>query len=315
MKQDSSKMLFGWRVRSALPLPDLADWVGVDGGAAGLQILIDRTLASPSDRTGGWSALGPTTEQGPGAYLGAEGQLFLRIPGVASYLVEGGSRMTVNPELPEDAPELRTFLLGSCLAALCFQRGVVPLHASGVEIGGGAVLMAGDSGLGKSSLAAALMQQGARLLSDDLCVLDLREPEGPLIRPAFPRLRLCDDTARALGIRGAEAVPGRGPQDKHHIPVSAEAFTVQPLPLRLLAVLGRSASPGPVRVTRLSGVLAMRQRHVIHRLELGEAMGCGPLIFKSLAALAATEKMVELIRPDDLEELPALLRTIRSLAG
>lgn len=48
-------------------------------------------------------------------------------------------------------------------------------HATAVEISGGAVLIEGPSGSGKSSLALQLIALGARLISDDRSRLTLRD--------------------------------------------------------------------------------------------------------------------------------------------
>ncbi len=46
------------------------------------------------------------------------------------------------------------------------------LHASCVDIGGAGVLITGDSGSGKSSLATQLMVLGAQLVADDQVMID-----------------------------------------------------------------------------------------------------------------------------------------------
>ncbi len=57
----------------------------------------------------------------------------------------------------------------STVAALTLAwRGTIPLHACTVEVDGYAVLIAGRSGAGKSSLTAGLLRVGARLVADDL---------------------------------------------------------------------------------------------------------------------------------------------------
>ena len=50
-------------------------------------------------------------------------------------------------------------------------RGVRAIHASAVDIGGNAVLIAGHSGSGKTTTALMLLSQHARLVSDDLLFL------------------------------------------------------------------------------------------------------------------------------------------------
>lgn len=298
----SDKQLLGWRVRSAVPLPDVLDWAG-DDRAPEIEIRLGAGLSAGQD----WRRFSPAV------WIGPAGEVVLRIPNVAAYLVEDASRVVVEPFLPVDAPDIRAFLLGTVLAVLCFKRGTLPLHASAVEIAGGAVLLAGNSGLGKSSLAAELHRRGARLLSDDLCALDFQGRDSPLIRPAFPRLKLWQDSAAHLGLPTDDAEQSRAELQKFHIPVPAARFCAESVPIALLVTLGRLSLPGPVQTTRLQGLAAMQQRHVVHRWRLGEALGHGPLIFHGLAALARKVPVVQLTRYDDLAGLSALADVVAEL--
>ncbi len=56
--------------------------------------------------------------------------------------------------------------------------GMLPFHASAVELDGRAFLFAGKAGTGKSTITAELLSHGAHLLSDDLSVLC--PPEGEM---------------------------------------------------------------------------------------------------------------------------------------
>jgi hypothetical protein len=82
-----------------------------------------------------------------------------------------------------------------------------PIHAAGIETAAGVILLAGASGVGKSSLALALAAgSGARLLADSFVLhngVDVRAVHEPI---------LLDDWSRAwLGARGEilRAIPGR----------------------------------------------------------------------------------------------------------
>ena len=60
-----------------------------------------------------------------------------------------------------------TFLTGTVLAFTLALRGVVVLHASAVVTETGTLAFAGASASGKTTMAAALCSEGARLVSDD----------------------------------------------------------------------------------------------------------------------------------------------------
>lgn len=79
---------------------------------------------------------------------------------------------------------------GSAVAGLLALRGSVPLHGSAVEVDGRAILICGDGGDGKSTLAAALVVRGARLISDDLSALGLAQDGTPVLAPGRRSIRL-----------------------------------------------------------------------------------------------------------------------------
>lgn len=81
--------------------------------------------------------------------------------------------------------------------------GTVNIHASAVAIAGGAVLLVGPSGSGKSALALALMALGCRLISDDRCIVTLRDAALWVSAPAVLRGRI---EARGIGILAADSL-------------------------------------------------------------------------------------------------------------
>jgi hypothetical protein len=67
------------------------------------------------------------------------------------------------------------------------------LHAAVLERAGRAVILPGDPGAGKSTLTAALMLRGWRLLSDELTIVDLDDGSLlPLARPVSLKERSID---------------------------------------------------------------------------------------------------------------------------
>jgi len=104
--------------------------------------------------TWGTVARSPETPRARGVFHGARpGQFLFEVAGVARYLVEGGTRVTIDPSPGTSEATVRLFLLNTVLVVLLHQRGdLLPLHASAVDVGGGAVLLTGSSGAGKSTL-------------------------------------------------------------------------------------------------------------------------------------------------------------------
>lgn len=302
----SDYQLFGWRLRSSLALAELLPWQG-DNRAP--DVVIEIGAVPPLDPHS--VQFSPAIHISPASHFGPDG-VRVAIPAVATYWVEAGRRVIVEPVLPETAPDIRVFLLGTVLAILCFQRGLLPLHASAVEFNGRALLLSGNSGAGKSTLAAALAGQGRRLLSDDLCALETSGP-APRILPAFPRLHLWQDTAEQLRIAVEGLERSRPALQKYHVPMTTARFQAEALPPAQVIFLRHEPVPERRQPRKLGGVEALRRYDLVHRWRLGLALGQQAAMFTAMARLLETVPAFELGRSEDFADLPLLLDGIRTL--
>ncbi len=82
------------------------------------------------------------------------------------------------------------------------------INATAIALNGQAILITGDSGAGKSSLALALMEQGAVLISDDVTHVSVKD--GKLLASPYERMKGCIEvwgTGIICGLRTAQDVP------------------------------------------------------------------------------------------------------------
>lgn len=228
----------------------------------------------------------------------------LRFPGTADFYLEPG-RITghvLDPNRP-DLMELR--LLGPVLSYWLERLGIPALHASAVRFDAGAVGFLTHSGGGKSSQAAALVQAGAALLTDDILPVD--EVDGTfLARPGYPQMRLEPDTARRLGrIEGLAAV---SPDDtKLHVPVSNFCETATPL-AALYLIERRPGPPEILPLPRRQAVIEL-VRHSFSPY-LVEAAGLQPRRLDIFARLVRQVPVRRLCCPDGLEHLPEVVEIL-----
>lgn len=95
----------------------------------------------------------------------------------------------------EGNPEwLQTYILGYGMSMLALQRDMLPIHCSVVADEKGAVLIAGESGAGKSTATMAFLKEGYTLMADDMAWAD-----GEKVYPAFPYQKLCRDVVEREG--------------------------------------------------------------------------------------------------------------------
>lgn len=112
-----------------------------------------------------------TAVRGSGtAFMASERQFLLSVPKGPRYLVEDGTRIRYERRGANDQ-DVVLFLLSTAWAALCAQRGLLPLHSSAVLIGDAVHAFTGHSGMGKSTLAATLAGRGHMFFTDDILIV------------------------------------------------------------------------------------------------------------------------------------------------
>ncbi|MGI9615899.1 MAG: hypothetical protein ACR2QO_23500 [Acidimicrobiales bacterium] len=104
------------------------------------------------------------------------------------------------------SPTIVHLLLDHALPNLLMRRGLLVLHASClVGPTGHAIAILGESGWGKSTLAAGLLERDYRFLSDDCAVIDTSDGR-PRIAAGYPGLRLHEESLGLLEL--SDLVPG-----------------------------------------------------------------------------------------------------------
>ena len=183
--------------------------------------------------------------------------LLLVVPNVGRFRIEGGFEVVVEPVAGVPAQNVRLYLLGSAFGALLHQRGLLPLHANAVEIGGKAVAFMGKSGAGKSTLACWFHDRGFRVLSDDVCVVEFDSDERPQVRPGLGRLRLwrefLDATGRDVADHPRSFIDDNAP-DKYDVALAEPLPPETRLPLGAIYLLERGDES---RVEPIEGVAAV----------------------------------------------------------
>jgi hypothetical protein len=305
---NGDSFLCGWRLRSDLPMPELAPWTG-DDREPDLQV---RTGTVPA-------RLQDALDVSPRLQVNAQKQARLSVDGVATYWLKTSHEVVVELQADAADPDVRTFLFGTILGLLCHRRGLFPLHASCVRIGANAIAIAGVSGAGKSTLAAALTRRGHALVCDDISVIEPDAAGGPVVRPAFPRVKLWQDSLDALGLRSDGRTPNRDGRNKHYLRFNETAnFQTGPVPLQAIYLLDAPHAPDavPGAIARLAPMQAVAGLHEqVYRRRTAARWGQEADLFKALGQIVGATAVYGLTRGADLAGLDGLVERLESHAG
>jgi hypothetical protein len=286
---------FGLRIASAIECPEF---------------LSDSDTAAPEVRV--IEGAVPESLEAPLArgvvYEAADDQLLLKLRGTARYLIQNGQEIVIQAEPGADPGAIRLFLYGSAFGALLYQRGLLPLHGSAVATPAGAVLFAGASGHGKSTLAGAMHRRGYQVLSDDVCAITCASGV-PVLLPAYPRLMLWADAVAKLGLAGAGLTPARTKLEKYQLPVG-QGFSGEGLPLRAVYLLNPTNAPR-CSLEPVKGFNKIQElTDNTYRRQFMQGMRRSHVHFRHIGAVAQHARVARVERPDaafQLEELADLI--------
>ncbi len=286
--------IFGLDIESAIPLP--AAPITGHSGKRLPDIVIQ--YGNPPDHLANPQSRGRHYQARPGEFL-------LHVDSVAHYYVRDGRHIEVAPEPGVKDESVLIYLLGSAFGALLHQRNILVLHAGAIEIKGRSVLFTGDSGIGKSTLAAGFHKRGYPFLADDVCAVGMINLQ-PAVIPGFPRLKLWADVLTKLEHNKDQLKSVRWTKgmDKYFLPV--DPVHRSPVLLKSVFVL-ETAKSDEIKITRLTG--ADKINFIIkntYRLQFLNGLGGKEEHFRQCAAVAAQTCVYRVVRPRTgflLEEL------------
>lgn len=237
------------------------------------------------------------------------GRFLLRIPDIARYLIVDGREIVMETEGAAPEADALPFLLGTGIGALLHQRGCLVLHAATVSFRGRAMALCGQTGIGKSTLAAALCRAGCDFVSDDLTAIRFDADGRPFSSPDGRQHRLWEDAVAHLSLADRQGAPIRPHLRKFHVD-PAGGIVLANLPLATVAMLS-SARPTNGRIVPLNlADAASLLRWEVYRPALATRMGRNASIFGQIAALLNHAHVFRLDRGGGFDRLDETVQTV-----
>ena len=241
-------------------------------------------------------------------FLISENGVIVLIKDVGIFRIVEGKLITwkrVNNNVSEN--DLTTFLLGSILSICLIQRGLLVLHANALEKDGKSIICLGESGVGKSTLAFILMNQGWNLLADDLVAINNED----YVLPGVSRIKLWANTLKELDIQTTNLEKVRPNINKYLIPKQNLKKSQKPVKVNTIYLIERDPNNADeklhikdIKDKKLSYLLI---REHIYKPFLMKALGLEGEYFKKLTKF-------QKIHPVKILKLPNnILKTLKQL--
>ena len=124
-------------------------------------------------------------------------QFLIEITDTTDFIIDDQTILVYPHHTSVENRLIEMLLLSTVLPYWLETQGYLSLHSAAVSWNDQAILIMGDSHSGKSSLCAALVNQGLLLVSDDVCVIGINDQQF-ILYPAYPMMRLWPDTANSI---------------------------------------------------------------------------------------------------------------------
>ncbi|MDD5058032.1 MAG: hypothetical protein PHQ60_09170 [Sideroxydans sp.] len=228
------------------------------------------------ERSISWRTHGVCYKAAPGAY-------FLAVPGVASFLVTNGNQIVIDAQAHVPEQEILHFLFNPVAGALLMQRGILPLQASAVAKDGKAAILLGVSAAGKSLLAAGLMQQGFKVLTDAICAV--HPGAKPIVKAGYPHLLLWNRALKELKFDSTALCKLRQNNEKYQLPVHNDAYAFEAIAERVYLLSDNNENQYRETLTVGQQKFALLLDHIYHN-PLIEALGMQKEMYRIMISLA-----------------------------
>lgn len=222
--------------------------------------------------------------------------------------ISHGKEIIVNRSTGIEENFLRALILGPAFGILLHQRSRLVLHASAVEIFGGAVAFMGFNRIGKSTTTMAFNYHGHPIVADDILSVEFDENGTPIVFPGFPRIKLWPEAAEQF-YDDLEAFPRIHSESEKRSCFIGD-FAADPLPLKRIYVIEKNEKMGVEMLKPQESVIELLRNSYCANIFQNEEQS------SNLAQYADLAKKVQLMRlnvEDSLEKLSELVKIVEMM--
>lgn len=235
------------------------------------------------------------------AYDVTQTEFLLRLPNGTRYLVRNGDEIIYHRGDNVSDRDIVLFLLGSAWGALCYQRGLLPLHASAVTVNGRVYAFTGHSGAGKSTLSAALADREAEFFTDDVLIINPATISDQAICYAGQKdLKLWKNSLKMTNAKKMGPVRDAEGFEKYFaMPANSASPMAGSLAALLILTKGKKlGEDSPADIQKIAGGAALKQlSSSIYRPLFAEKIWGRKKLYEALAQLIGAIEIYQFSRP------------------
>lgn len=228
----------------------------------------------------------------------SENEIVYQLKDIAGCKVINGKRVIIMPSPNLGHTTLRLFILTSVLGCILIQKKVPAIHGSCVVIGDKCIIIAGDSGAGKSTITSEFILQGYTFLSDDVSVIYDDKLGNLCVQPGVPYRKLHKDSALHYSINTENCEKIEYEEEKYLIPLH-KSFENTPKKLcALVEIVPKEVDD--VYIEKLKGIEKLNiLMNNLYRGRLTAHFKSREFYFKLIGDIAARLDVYRIIRPKD----------------
>jgi len=287
---------YGLQVKSEVELPEL---------------LASTAQRKPDDvfiETGLNSERRFSNEERVGPFLWASvNRVRLKVPGIAEYVIENGTRICFEPLDESELQGARALLHSFAFPCLLYQRGFVVLRGNAIANERTCCLLIGPTGIGKSTLAAAMLLYGFVSLSDEIIAID----DGGYCHQGISWLRLWPDAIQTLKLPFRQESRVRPKIEKRYY-VNGPLSSTDPRAISLVIQLGaRNHISRKASIRELAGVeKAAHLQHSNFSWPISSKTGLKAEHSKQIWEIGRDIKMFQAIRASGTDTISDMLGSV-----
>ena len=228
------------------------------------------------------------------------------------YLIQNGNEIIVKLKDGFTYETVSAWILGYALSMALLQKGIMTIHCSALSTGNNAILISGTPGAGKSSLAGKLLENGLKLMADDVAGIHFKDNDC-MVYPAFPFQKLCSNEIEKRGLEKSNLIYINEDKDKYLVPVK-EIFESEPKKLQYFFFIVK-AQVDRLTISQMTGFdcfMAIKENLFLHRL-IGGTWESKPQVINACMKIAANSKIYLVFRPENKDTLDELCDEITKI--